>query len=485
MNHIFKTVWNALRRCLVVVNEAVKATAQSTKKGAIVGVSMAVSTVSPALAEDYIFDDPFQTYEMGIITNANDIRVYGTTATFESINSPSAVFASNFKWAIDPPETADWPKLSESDFYWGSLTINGDTVVESLNISATNTRLNGNVTVHGSVSADTVYSAVNDKWGTLKSVDPGMFLSGSNKYYTGGVVVKGNVTASYIQNIGGIWWGPERIGDTCADLIIEGNVSADWLVNDTLTSYDNTSDHVDLRGITTIKNDVFNNGYLDANKLIVHGVFYNGFGEYIETGYDPSEFPLTPGETTGANIVELDAKNIFNASNLYVKTLSNTVSQTYNQSFGTIQVETNWFTNSTINLSGGIIDEAYLGQAHNLGVNNTYNVTGGVLKVGDLRGDSTIHLSDEGKLETQLDSVFENYAGIANAEGLNTVSLSSAVPESIRNTVTDLFRVYVPGTVIDNVMERVTLNGGQIVISGVDITATQRDDLMAAFKETF
>lgn len=34
-------------------------------------------------------------------------------------------------------------------------------------------------------------------------------------------------------------------------------------------------------------------------------------------------------------------------------------------------------------------------------------------------------------------------------------------------------------------MERVTLNGGQIVISGVDLTETQRDDLTVAFKETF
>ncbi|WP_277070168.1 hypothetical protein [Prevotella corporis] len=141
---------------------------------------------------------------------------------------------------------------------------------------------------------------------------------------------------------------------------------------------------------------------------------------------------------------------------LSVETLTNTRGQTYTQSLGTIKVTNNWFKDSTINLSGGIIDEAYLGSDHNLGINNVYNVTGGVLKVGDLRGDSTIHLSAEGKLETKLDSVFEHYSGIANADGLNTIGLTAVVPESIRNTITDIFRVYAPGQVIDNVMPKIS-----------------------------
>ena len=36
MNRIFKTVWNAVRRCLVVVNEATKSTAQARQSGSIV-----------------------------------------------------------------------------------------------------------------------------------------------------------------------------------------------------------------------------------------------------------------------------------------------------------------------------------------------------------------------------------------------------------------------------------------------------------------
>ena len=188
---------------------------------------------------------------------------------------------------------------------------------------------------------------------------------------------------------------------------------------------------------------------------------------------------------TGADIGYLDALSITNGSLLKVGTLANTRGQTYTQTYGTIKVTNNWFADSTINLSGGVIDEQFLGQAHNLGQGNHYNVTGGTLKVGDLRGDSTIVLSDKGTIETKIDSVFENIDGIADPAGLNTIGLNASVPEEVRKTITDIFKKYVPGDVIQNVMDRVTLQGGKILISGVNITETQRDDLTKAFKERF
>ena len=36
MNRIFKTVWNAVRRCLVVVNETTKSTSQSRRRGSVI-----------------------------------------------------------------------------------------------------------------------------------------------------------------------------------------------------------------------------------------------------------------------------------------------------------------------------------------------------------------------------------------------------------------------------------------------------------------
>ena len=54
MNRIFKTVWNAVRRCLVVVNETAKATSQATKVGSIVKMTSAIllsSIMAPSYAE--------------------------------------------------------------------------------------------------------------------------------------------------------------------------------------------------------------------------------------------------------------------------------------------------------------------------------------------------------------------------------------------------------------------------------------------------
>ena len=53
MNKIFKTVWNAVRRCIVAVNEAVTSTAQST-----VSATSATSAENKALAST-----PFRSYK--------------------------------------------------------------------------------------------------------------------------------------------------------------------------------------------------------------------------------------------------------------------------------------------------------------------------------------------------------------------------------------------------------------------------------------
>ena len=177
------------------------------------------------------------------------------------------------------------------------------------------------------------------------------------------------------------------------------------LFTDHISVYDDKTDYIEIKGTTTVNRDFRNNGSAKLNKLIVNGTFYNGWGRYDGDGID------NPLELVGATVSELDALNIVNGSNLYVGKLTNDVSQTYTQTFGTIQVTDNWFINSTINMSGGIINEDSLGPDKNLGINNTYNVTGGTLIVGDLNFDSTVNLSQDGKIQTDIESIFINPDG--------------------------------------------------------------------------
>ena len=133
-------------------------------------------------------------------------------------------------------------------------------------------------------------------------------------------------------------------------------------------------------------------------------------------------------------------------------------------------------------MSGGVIDEQSLGPDKNLGVNNVYNVSGGTLKVADLNFDSEVNLSGEGKIETQIESIFINPDG--DPEALNYVSLNTSEPESVKASLTKWFTNYVAGTLRTDLEDHVNFDGGSIVISGFGkITETQYRDLMEAFKE--
>lgn len=437
-------------------------------------------------------------YTIGTITETGTIKIDGAKSlVIDSIQSPESIFHIGLAWKQSYLDTLTEEQDKEREAYkydvshtmWLTSFLIKDGI-QSKHFSADAIGvINGDVNISGTVTREALetYNKRNSE---------GVFFAGSS-YDLGGVTVNGNVNASLVQ-VGGhqahkIDQSYMDQGKAVGGLIINGNVEADWLINDVAVpgseTYDNQTEYLEINGTAHVKQDVFNGGQAKIGKLVVDGVLYNAFGKYIERPNWPSDVtPIEgkqPPDYVAMTIGELDAKNIVNASNLFVGTLTNDRDQIYTQTYGTIRVTNNWFTDSVINMSGGVIDEASLGPDKNLGLNNVFNVTGGTLKVGDLRGNSLINLSDKGRLETQIYSVFEDYDGVANPDGLNTISLGAQMPEEVRNTITDIFTVYVPGKVIDNVMDRVTLAGGTIVISGFDVTENQRDDLTKAFKEAF
>ena len=91
-------------------------------------------------------------------------------------------------------------------------------------------------------------------------------------------------------------------------------------------------------------------------------------------------------------------------------------------------------------------------------------------------------ISGEGKIETQIESIFINPDG--DPEALNYVSLNASEPESVKASLTKWFTNYEAGTLRTDLEDHVNFNGGSIVISGFGhITQTQYDDLMNAFKD--
>ena len=91
--------------------------------------------------------------------------------------------------------------------------------------------------------------------------------------------------------------------------------------------------------------------------------------------------------------------------------------------------------------------------------------------------------NENGTLKTAFGNLFDNGTG-AELDGLHTISRQAVVPQEIRETLTDLFTKYVPGSVKEDVLAHMTFNGdGKVVITNANLTTTQRDDLVKAFKE--
>lgn len=116
---------------------------------------------------------------------------------------------------------------------------------------------------------------------------------------------------------------------------------------------------------------------------------------------------------------------------------------------------------------------------------NTINNAGTVNALQDLNfGTNGRFTQTGGTLNTIQDNVFENVT-FSVQDGLNTISLDAQLPENIKTTLNDLFQKYVPGNVTQEIIDHATFNGGKVVIQGVNLTTTMRDDLAQAFKDVF
>lgn len=517
MNKIYKTVWNALRRCYVVVSEATgnsqsctSGTLSTVVKSALItaigsiGIASALGlptggsysgTISTdgtynlsGIGESYTFTTQLQNFSVlrgnGVNLNLNQ-GIYAPSAQVE--------LYSNIKhdWLVEHDLLgASWDEIvayvikedlsSSTDL--STFQIDGDVDVRLMELSGVGT-INGNVMLHGTITRDQLY--VRDY-----ATDAGYVVTGG-AYNLGGIVINGNLTASLVSVLGyqpnpGTFDHLDR-GTACSGLIVNGDVVTDWLVVDTAIDPDNPDMTYDK--YTDYLQDVMMSGkMLITGKLTVNGTFYNAFGDYVEkpdiTDASNVIYGLQPPAIVASEIGELNAIKIVNASNLFVGKLTNDTQQVYTQAYGTIQVKDNWFKDSIINMSGGIIDEASLGPDKNLGINNVFNVTGGTLKVDDLNFDSTVNLSKDGKIETQIESIFVNPDG--DPEALNYVALNGAQPEDVKASLTKWFTNYVPGTLRTDLEDHVNFEGGSIVVSGFgQISQTQYEDLLAAFKGAF
>ena len=351
---------------------------------------MSVFGVSAAM-EDLTLTDQSADYVYGDLSDFNLITV-DRAHSFKagSINAPSGIlgFTDGYKSGFSAPEGFNKYDHPIGEYLLvTNFEIDGNTVLNGFFGKAIGT-FKGDVEITGTITREQMETYATP--GSVSKLLPGTFFAGGS-YHLGGVVVEGDLKASMVQ-VGahqGAYVPPEYTenGRNVGGLIVKGNVEADWLIADIATpssqTYDNNTDYIEIQGDAHIKNDVYTGGQINVGgKLTVDGTLYNAFGKYVytpELGSSEKVEGLQPPDYVATTAKELDAKNIVNASNIFVGRLTNSENQVYTQTYGTIRVTDNWFKDSIINMSGGVIDEQSLGPDKNLGVNNVFNVSGGTL----------------------------------------------------------------------------------------------------------
>ena len=143
------------------------------------------------------------------------------------------------------------------------------------------------------------------------------------------------------------------------------------------------------------------------------------------------------------------------------------------------------FSDHVITLTGNSSNYGLLTARKDLSVVGTVaNDNGTVdIKQGFVLGSNSQFNNGTGTVKTVFGNLFDNGTD-AIPNGLHTISRQAIVPQEIRETLTDLFTKYVPGSVKEDVLAHMTFNGaGKVVITNANLTTTQRDDLVKAFKE--
>ena len=493
MNRIFKTVWSAVRRCLVVVNEATKTAAQARLGGSLVSSMVALLMTTPfsANAADWY---PWGTDEWMYPSSANSTydNFYWTSSggaaypwfilagAWHSRYSTATMNIKNDLTITYSPAIFQIAQPNDKYYAHGTLNVGGDVLVQGGN-------LNGSTSVGGQYSA----------------ADSIFVVKGTTTIKDGG-----SISAGYSSNQGTTY----NVNFSLQDLIIESDSSfSSGSANNGRFNFTATIKSVLVKDGGTYSAHSGGNGlytnvtvadfmtFEKGSELINHRGLVVGAGKqnYLAIGntlnlygttvtenmvleQEQGAINITEGDYVFADFSQTggvftnDADVTFNGANISTEgQLINTGSISFNgvsvlnkliQGDGTINIiggtfTTDHFESGKVNLQDGVTTLASLNDKAQ------YNMTGGELHI------------DTGEIFGSL--------GVMGDGELNVIGLNATTPEIIRTELTEFFKKYVPGFVKENLDQYATFNGGKIVLKVGSLTETQVADLKAAFKETF
>lgn len=506
MNKIFKKVWNRRRGCFVAVSEAMSSVCQGKTK-AVLAASLLLVAQVPAFA---------------LVTINGD--VVGKDPQFQFQGRGPALADSH---TINGNLT--WNLGREGDFRRSFLCVSiGAGYFSSLSntlIVNGNFNINNNSWVHIAHNGDeggNIYSALNISKDLNISSDSELSLISN-----GGSGNDPTIHASL--NVGGtvynsgrlISYGGTQAGRTYGSFSINNLVNNGTFVFDSPNALNGTFNNITQAGGYFQQggtNDFHINGTLTVSGGTV------GNNDAIVVGADQGKFSVGQGlnlaggavgnlsvltHVGGSVMVSAGSYGIgtLNKSNGTLTNKSTLTVSNFNQSNGTTTNSGNLTignanlggtlnSTGTLNLTGNVVTRGNLTSTGNLNnrgnwtETNRYTIAANLNNSGSVNFQNGFEFSD-GRLTSsgtvQTNNVFDVFDSIGETgqQDLNYVGLGSSVPQEVKTSLTDFFLKYLPGKLAQNLISHASFTGGKVVVTGVELTQTQADDLKKAFKDKF
>ena len=534
MNKIFKKVFNRSRGVFVAVSEVMTTASQCSGKAVVVIGSFGLLLLGNAQAADeYTHEgDYYKRDNSGPYDNTHDY----TKATHMTITG------SYFHLGDDAYHGNDSAFIGSTDhrgrgYATSTLDVYGNVTVTSKQDVHTNLAVgwsnypdnaNGTLNVRGNV-------LIGGRGGSASIDLAGIAENPDRHSVTGHLNVGGTLTIEQGGSLNLIYGGENNSDGTVTASV---NINALNLYGSVVSwpgLFKNKTVNADYNYGDTV---IYGGGYLTTS-IPVKGVETNTFNNLtIQSGGNlGNAAPLvlgnkTTGATTIASTLNLNGGGVGNRSALtqhqgtvnvnlgtydfgtYYKTNGSLINRsvlsvaTFNQTNGTTtntgnltigSGDLNGSLNSTGTLTltgnftsrGSLTSTGTLNNQGNWTETAHYAISGSLNNSGAVNFQNGFEFAANGRLNSSGTLQTNNAANIFDSLGhqgqtaLSTVNLQAALPEETKTALTDLFRHYVPGTVAQSLIDHASFTGGKVIVTGVNLTTTQRDDLVQAFKAKF
>ena len=143
-----------------------------------------------------------------------------------------------------------------------------------------------------------------------------------------------------------------------------------------------------------------------------------------------------------------------------------------------------------VNTRGNLTSTGTLTNNGNWTEANRYTITGNLHNTGNINFQNGFQIqsgfmTSSGTLQTNNAFDIFDSLGKAGQQNLHYVGLGSSIPQEVKVSLTDFFQKYLPGTLSKSLVGHISLTGGKVIVTGVNLTQTQAADLTKAFKEQF